>query len=117
MYLKETEIRIGNVVSGNNDDIFSITASTFKGNLYQYLEGIELTPAWLLSSGFDLVEEGEFLSKPVGDNQHRIRIWTNGIFFFYSQNNVIATEIRYVHQLQNLIFVLTGEELKIEKLA
>lgn len=116
MYLKENELRIGNLALGNNDDIVTITADIFKGNMYQYLYGIELTPSWLLSSGFEIVKEGEFLSEPVGDNQHRIRIWTNGIFFFYSQNKFIANEIRYLHTLQNLFFCLTGEELEIKQL-
>lgn len=86
------------------------------GNIFP----IPLTEEWLLKFGFEhkfdniytypfrisdnLVVEMKFEGWP-----ENISLFTNG---FFSSNSA-----RYVHQLQNLYFALTGEELTIQELA
>lgn len=62
-------------------------------------------------NGHDLFSIGfgahYFEVKPVGDA-------FNHWYFYDSEGDVVTSNLIYVHQLQNLYFVLTGEELKIK---
>lgn len=131
MKIKANELRIGNWVSskchnGLNTEIFAIRSSELIGlganPLANYsleeIEPIPLTEEWLLKFGFlyngwnwdfqsfrfhaqGKNDRGEFYNTEFG-------IRKNKDFF------IISFKIQYVHQLQNLYFALTGEELTIK---
>lgn len=70
---------------------------------------IPLTPEWLERFGFENYDYGawklgEFLIDQSGG---AYPLYIKGQF-----DNTLATTIVYVHQLQNLYFALTGEELE-----
>jgi hypothetical protein len=72
---------------------------------------IPLTPEILVKCGFEL-DEGRYL-KPVGSN---ISIaFRDDIYLTYDSDCASFDEElgKYLHQLQNLYFALTGEELTI----
>lgn len=64
---------------------------------------IPLTEEWLLMFGFNGWDIG-----------HYTLALTNGNFFHIDNESPIARNVKYVHQLQNLYFALTGEELKLK---
>jgi len=86
--------------------------------------GIPLTEEWLLKFGFEKDtyastnrwilynhDEGEVLFEISGSDSYgwvRIFTTTNGI-------EDTDTHFKYVHQLQNLYFALTGEELTLKE--
>lgn len=70
-------------------------------------EPIHLTEEWLLKFGFRS-NNGYPLKLLCGYIKIR-----NGVWFF--KYNKLDIELQYVHQLQNLYFALTGNELTIEK--
>ena len=76
---------------------------------FSYFEPIELTEEWLIKFGHessfipDLYEIGK-LSFYIDDGICWIDVFGDSI------------EIKYVHQLQNLYFALTGKELTIKEL-
>lgn len=82
---------------------------TDSGRDHETLEPIEITEEWLLRLGFEKNENGQFkLLKhsevPILFNED-LNGWTcDGINFSINRT-------KYVHQLQNLYFALTGEEL------
>ena len=69
------------------------------------LEPIPLTEEWLLKFGFERLGSGRFDFKTFTYYLH------DGSF--YNKTSRLCT-IKYVHQLQNLYFALTGEELTIK---
>jgi len=71
----------------------------FKGMLC-YLKPIVLTEEWLLNFGFKGSDIDDYFIE-----------LSNGNFFKLGSLDPIATNIFYVHQLQNLYFALTGKEL------
>lgn len=75
--------------------------------LLSYCESIPLTEEWLLK--FEFVIEGIKYWKNVFSC-----VKTHGGFLFWHRGHSLLI-IKYVHQLQNLYFALTGEELKINK--
>ena len=109
--MKATELRIGNILSVNGEDyaiaesILYIYASG--GETYK-LNGIPLTPEWLEKFGFEkdayqsdlwYIKNGDFL----------IIEYPNERLNWEQKVNLI-----HVHQLQNLYFALTGEELTLK---
>jgi len=118
------EFRIGNLVNYTIDrkSIFQgkITAIT-KNRLvvdkvtskYMNIEPITLTEEWLLKFGFErnTINNKKFIYYFFG---YGYFYFDNNVFSmnFSSQDDVVIN-IKYVHQLQNLFFALTGEELTI----
>ena len=73
----------------------------------ELIEPIPLTEDWLLKFGFE--KDNEYYSK--GTKHYHLPSKS-----FYSGNDHVSggnvdARIKYVHQLQNLYFALTGEEL------
>lgn len=105
--IKANELRIGNLVLGASRGEFLIVS----GNLIEQIERgivvvgpITLTEEWLVRFGFTL--RGNYLSKGnfIFQKRHNLWIWMG----------VYLPEIKHVHQLQNLYFALTGQELKLK---
>ena len=83
----------------------------------EYIIPIPLTKEWLVKFGFDFSIDTWYLKG--------VAIWeteccdakgNEEIGFFYELRDVgmMDMNIKYVHQLQNLYFALTGQELKIK---
>jgi hypothetical protein len=112
--MKAEELRIGNLYD-NNGNYFVVTPSTIESVFEServWCKPIPLTEEWLLNFGFKQYET-------VGIKTHN---YIKGNFKFNSAVLWIAeykgihieNKILYVHQLQNLYFALTGEELKLK---
>lgn len=83
---------------------------------------IPLTEEWLLKFGFEIIDEviNKCYRKQLfkGDGyMDYLSIIDRGVYIFmltsnYGKESVLANPPKYVHQLQNLYFALTGEELQ-----
>ena len=76
----------------------------------QFIENIkpiQLTEEWLLKFGFEKDNELNFVKF-----SFKVHFWSNYNSYMYGWigGNI---EIKYVHQLQNIYFALTGQELTI----
>ena len=86
---------------------------------YNHVSGIPLTEEWLLKFGFE-VEEGSdadnFWATIHKDSNIRVGMEIrNELYFLCSVDyNIHGLNIHYVHQLQNLYFTLTGNELSLK---
>ena len=118
--MKANELRIGNLFQyqtskGYDYDVFTTKyiQDLIDDPQDDFFEPIPLTEDWLVKMGFD--------KKKIGRNQFNMLFnWTNNIDIiqyddgsFYFDNSIMV-KIEYVHQLQNLYFALTGEELTIK---
>lgn len=137
--IKPNELRIGNWVDIPDDGQSTIIAldvseASYKfiadehgtGNsnyprLYEELKPIPLTDEWFLKFGFELWESDEY-SKRIDElgclNIGRLKLTYQLVDLSsdLSANGYRSYDnrIEYVHQLQNLYFALTGEELVIK---
>lgn len=118
--MKAEELRIGNGVHYKGVNFVVLTSDDFK-QLESDIElgiikPIHLTEEWLLKFGFEYSEAREKISNGFEE-------WNKGSIYLGDYNNKhyilealdqggIDVEVKYVHQLQNLYFALTGEELK-----
>ena len=125
MELSATELRIGNLVGIASSLNFSTGKVTLTSNNRILLDNkisnknhkfipIELTEEWLLKFGFEKLTD-----KSRGFNSNSYT-YTKGISFIVHLNDKLLSvnfwqgnEKKYVHELQNLFFALTGEELTI----
>jgi hypothetical protein len=122
--MKASELRIGNLVDLGNRiaKIIEIahlacvvvdleeTQDTIED--YERVKGIPLNEDWLLKFGF------EWCNEAVGyfDKDHAAYFMYPNVQFhpFCTNDKDCWIELQYVHQLQNLCFVLTGKELEIK---
>lgn len=125
--MKASELRIGNwfknlrrnkeVTAGYNTFYFLSEGPLEEDDI----QPIPLTEEWLLKFGFEddsyavfrkVIDKGISISVSFQDYAHTmlcdhpVTIWPND----YS----IPIKCQYVHQLQNLYFALTGEELEVK---
>ena len=109
------ELRIGNYVKSNDVNMapyFIVTASFLKQNekeMSWFIDPIPLSQKWLEKFGFELDIEDDGYQK----RKYKVSVSDEGCLFFinigYYPEEI--AEFKYVHQLQNLYFALTGEEL------
>lgn len=71
--------------------------------------GIQLTEEWLLKFGFEEMPYSFSFERFRITKQDNSNIW----FTAFNANGAHINKIQYVHQLQNLYFALTGEELHL----
>jgi len=119
--MKANELKIGNYVLNENDDVVLLCKSRFrvmiKGNInYQ---PIPLTEEWLekfnmeLTDGFSnsrklyLNNYENDISKITYSPKEGLLRLSNGD----TKGTMLIPHIKYVHQLQNLYFALTGKEV------
>lgn len=114
--MKASELRMGNwLMRDSQPEGFLVDAQTI---LRMSLSGIRdekpipLTEEWLVKLGFkkdriDYWRPDEWF--------YAINQKSDGTFWLAEDECDPVTEIKYVHQLQNLYFALTGEELTIKE--
>jgi hypothetical protein len=83
---------------------------------YFDLAPIQITDEWLKKLGFVDIGNDDFLIAPPTKRISSFKAGINKHFGKFSWSNMVLNEIeiKYVHELQNLFFALTGEELSIE---
>lgn len=108
--IKPSELRIGNYVYDLDENHNQVVKRTYHidENYIKIEKPIPLTEEWLLRFGFEKDSNGYFYHKSfhIGiAKQH------DDIFHLYKGHGCVDIKIINVHQLQNLYFALTGEEL------
>lgn len=110
--MKASDLRIGNLLHSNGV-VVTIDGRTIfdiwdDEGLKTY-SPIPLTEEWLLKFGFEYDHDGryEYHGSKFYRYKSRLIVDRGGLFFDYGSD----VEIKYAHQLQNLCFALTGEEL------
>lgn len=126
--MTEKELRIGNYVEWNKenydvDGIDCVSIQVDNGWVHTPIEEfspIPLTEEWLVKFGFEQGDQRgyfppKFLKKytPVlVENKIEVEFIDEKILMWMEGNTNV--HMRYVHQLQNLYFAITGEELTIK---
>lgn len=116
--MKANELRIGNLVRNNmNGEILKpcdvlcdgINTDNYEGLNYGFIEPIPLTEEWLLKFGFEKQHNEEDFDYWFKNDFLNDIIWEHSEGFCHNLN--YGGDIKHVHQLQNLYFALTNEEL------
>ncbi len=117
--MKANELRIGNCIQKYHSpqdsciDIVDVDMlSTIDENGCISGEPIPLTEEWLLKLGFVIQPKYNYLKDWLYIQKGKFAM--NNARGFWSHSPIYledVIEIKYVHQLQNLYFALTGEEL------
>ena len=116
--MRAEEFRIGNIVIAETEDhvltgydIYLLSMDDDVG-----YKPIPLTEDWLVKFGWVWNEACKSFEHPKGARFNMLYRNISGSYtmFNYIINALIAERVFYVHQLQNLYFALTGEELIIK---
>lgn len=127
MGISAQELRIGNITQDKiNKKKYLITANALRylieaesNDLEVLIEPIPLTEEWLLKMGFEKeIDDSSFIRKVYYYiNDFEVEFHGNKLVFRVENKHVtnyFAHHTKYVHQLQNLYFALTGEELELK---
>lgn len=119
------ELRIGNWLTDNrNGKHFNI--GSIKSNFYDvsvnemylgFIDPIPLTHEILEKCGFEKHGRWNYLviyEESIDNTFIEFDCDLNEVSLFLNNESLTMKHIKHVHQLQNLIFALTGEELNIE---
>ena len=125
--LKNNELRIGNLVkwydvskvlelhSEKNkfDNVYIECEESFEWTEYNKLEPIPLTEEWLLKFGFLIIEINGKFEATLPNFRYNIywNKYTDG--FLFCDGETVLINFNYVHELQNLVFVLGQRELTV----
>lgn len=129
------ELRIGNLILDPHGTQIEVHSHSFVSDPEGWYEiedcsGIPITPEWLERLGFkyDLSAKGQENHVKIFENRTTLVVREiNGLFGFvyhkelqeYSVGHSGFVEnsvhIKYIHQLQNLCFALTGTELTVKE--
>lgn len=126
--IKANDLRINNWFNLNGKDfyidlkiLYAISSGMPDYDL-QKINPVPLTEEWLLKFGFENHSEEKFFMRYyiIKNGQWYIDFYADGdcflcVYYFnagYIKVNV-GNPLKYVHQLQNLFFTLTGEELTL----
>lgn len=124
--MESKELRIGNILrekhTGDKLVVLELTNDriTFDYKTFTtwQAEPIPLTEEILLKCGFVKSENSLFFHKETSPVQFVISLNTYTIYFkyegLYQPMLEIPSKLKYLHQLQNLYFALTGQELEIK---
>jgi hypothetical protein len=108
--MKANEIRIGNLVEATNDDVVFPYVITAQEIVFYHSDPKRFNPIPLGKEWFDKIkwelEKGEFYY--FLDNNY-FSINTSGQVYY--MGDYTAVNVEYLHDLQNLYFAITGEEL------
>lgn len=136
--IKVNELRIGNLVERAGGIVTRINGYSINGSEERRIP-IPLTEEWLLRLGLREISTSKWKSS-ISDTSRTDKVYADNIFSFGDEEMVIEfdcildydeTELRrvglrncrtgrthdlkFVHELQNLYFALTGEELEIKE--
>jgi len=128
--MKTQELRIGNYVQQATElNTFILKVETIYKKKIEVLynsgittlksgdvQGIPLTRSILLACGFDEIGLYENVYKKDNIRIHADKTGkTDTILFvmFNDDDSIFSKELSYLHQLQNLFFILTGKELDV----
>ena len=109
--MKATELRIGNYIDYTTEREIVTMQTTYEyirliHNGNKNFKPIPLTEEWLLKFGF------EYVNHTFRHHKFCINLHENELYVLTETHRVY---IQHVHQLQNLYFALTNEELILTK--
>jgi hypothetical protein len=111
--MEAKDLRIGNLVYFND---LLLKFEFESGWNFDFIEPIQITEKWLLKFGFKSDDISWEYSKRLGNFYIMYDIEINSIYINDGSRYDgadIPNEIKHVHQLQNLYFALTGQELTL----
>ncbi|HEY4288258.1 MAG TPA: hypothetical protein VGN00_14235 [Puia sp.] len=129
--IKASELRIGNLIEGKRGEVLTVSGSMIdllsrkdgdpRGTVDERVEPIPLTEEWLERIGFikgtAMTDRKVFYSSGSHSVIHSVNLSGSVMIHRAGDKMVLDSHIEYVHQLQNLYFALTGEELTIKETA
>ena len=118
--MKITELRIGNWIKspiesgGKFEKVIRLDSDKDGYNHFiDHCNPIPLTEDILLNCGFEYMYKNEWLSKGMFGIRADLKYFVYGFPTLYTDKELFVCNIKHLHQLQNLYFALTGEELEV----
>lgn len=129
--MKASDLMIGNYFNSNgNIDVVTPNEieALFESENREWIKPIPLTEEWLVKFGFEWQPKKETYRIEYNIKKHGVKkgkaisihafkdedVWVITLFEVVFIDDVTPTVLKYLHELQNLYYCLTGEQLKIK---
>lgn len=118
--MKASELRLDNwIADKDTGKVFQVYTETFADIENGHLSAapIPLTEEWLIKFGFEVDAKDTLRSQRIKIETSYLNWYDDGSYSIgkFPFTIPLSGPIKYVHQLQNLYFALTGEELTIKE--
>lgn len=116
--MEANELRIGNITKqGIVKNFYERGVHVGFGKCYGFndLEPIPLTEEWLKRFGYVIIETNKCVEAFRENFRYSIQQVENSEHWFWCDGQTVITNLKHVHQLQNLYFALTNEELTLKQ--
>lgn len=114
MSIEENELRVGNYLYDGVGGIIKVEVDDLYDNVRKFYKPIELIEEILLKCGFKKIDHHRFKIIPSEyEFYYTISVHDNCFRIYVGDSIICANVIFYLHQLQNLYFALTNQELEI----
>ena len=121
--MNANELRLNNFIFDDNGDTTKVFSLSGYGcpeinddQVSNRYKPIPLTEEWLVKFGFEKDIETKSWSILTSLEKFDYLFEISNKYQHYFQPDFARIDIKYVHQLQNLYFALTGEELTLKEL-
>lgn len=122
IYEDVVDVKGVSVIDNSSENKISISTRSFEGCVeHEKIQQIPLTEEILLKLGFEKREHKSFFKGKeliyftFTSNKYGFLIWNTIQNKWWVLGKISISQPIYVHQLQNLYFALTGEELTFKK--
>jgi hypothetical protein len=112
--MKATELRIGNYYLAFGVDLKQVETLT-KDKILIDFTPIPLTEEWLFKFGFEDDRDNLMILRKGVFEFSFDKVDKDGISLYEKWDGNFLYNVEYVHEFQNLHFVLTGEELVVKE--
>jgi len=118
--MNSKELRIGNTILNTQGTPIEVGLLQIK--YAKDFKPIPLTEEWLVRFGFEIYQSYGCINQEPDKFKYRKAIFNNSFLkfdtnfsgWFRIDRTTVSSTCWYVHQLQNLYFALTNEELKLQ---
>lgn len=113
--IQSNELRVGSFYNYNDNPIKldgSLLATYLQNDTDLYLYPIPLNKEWILKFEFELMKESEHTLDTY--SKKGFQVWNKNSSELLFICNSMTIYLKFVHQLQNLYFALTNNELNIK---
>ena len=109
-----TEVNVVTWISPSNINVSPIISKEKFRIAKDDILPAELTEYWVRKFGFTHIENKTYI---IDDGNYEVQFFDDCIRFYIAayMDSPPSVEIKYIHELQNLYFFLSGKELKIKE--
>lgn len=110
----EKDLRIGNLVFLPSGITYAVDIVYKNYAMLKHWRSIPITEKWLLELGYFIIETNDGVEGFKENHRYSVKELIGKEDWLYCDGEQVLTNIKYIHQLQNIYYSLTGLDLQVK---